>query len=47
MWKPGEIAPRSGEFQLYDADGTPTGNYVSVEKGNRFPPADQSGQYYE
>lgn len=46
-WKPGEIAPTSGEFELTDSNGTGTGNFVTVQKGNRFPPADAEGQYYK
>lgn len=45
-WKPGENAPESGEYELMDSNGRGTGAFVTMEKGNRFPPTDKEGQYY-
>jgi hypothetical protein len=45
-WKPGENCPEAGEYQLMNSNGQGTGNYVTMEKGHRFPPTDKEGQYY-
>ncbi|HEY8443575.1 MAG TPA: YjzC family protein [Clostridia bacterium] len=45
-FKPGENCPEAGEYQLMNSNGQGTGNYVTMEKGHRFPPTDKEGQYY-
>jgi hypothetical protein len=45
-YKPGENCPASGEYELMDSNGQGTGAFVTMEKGNRFPPGDKEGQTY-
>lgn len=40
-YKPGEIAPRSGQYK-----NTTTGTEVTVTKGEPFPPTPGPKQYY-
>lgn len=44
--KPGMIAHESGEYEMYNEDGTDTGMCICVNKGETLPPTDRDGQYY-
>ena len=44
-WKPGEVAPESGNYNAYDAQGH-NGGSCYLEKGQRFPATQHSGSYY-
>jgi len=44
-WKPGEVAPESGNYCAYDAQGH-MGGACYLEKGQRFPATQHSGSYY-
>lgn len=46
QWKPGEQAPKSGNYSCYDKNGR-CGGTVSLEKGQRFPATQNSGSHYE
>jgi hypothetical protein len=44
--KPGELAPRSGQYGIVGPRGGETGAERTVVKGEPFPPTPQSGQHY-
>ena len=44
-WRPGEVVPRSGNYEAYDEQGH-DGGAVYLEKGQRFPATQHSGSYY-
>ena len=44
-WRPGEVAPESGNYAAYDAEGK-CGGSCYLEKGQRFPATQHSGSYY-
>ena len=46
-WRPGQEAPKSGNYTPYDKDGNTDGESTYLEKGDRFPPTQHSGSYYE
>ena len=46
-YKPGEVAPRSGEYELVGPRGGKTGETVTLSKNDRFPPSNKAGQVYE
>ncbi|HEY8419938.1 MAG TPA: hypothetical protein VIL03_05825 [Clostridia bacterium] len=46
-YKPGQKVPFSGQAAVIDADGNPTGQEVTVVKGEPFPPTRESGYAYE
>ncbi len=45
-YKPGEIAPRSGEYEIRGPRGGHTGQERTVVKGERLPPAPKAGEQY-
>lgn len=45
-WKPGQIAPRSGQYAVFDPFGRYLGREVTVVRGEPFPPARTSGYSY-
>ena len=44
-WRPGEEAPRTGNYTAYDKEGR-NGGSVYLEKGKRFPATQHEGSYY-
>lgn len=44
--KPGQVAPRSGEYEIRGPRGGHTGKERTVVKGERLPPAPKSGERY-
>ena len=50
LFKPGEIAPISGQYQIVNENGKPSailmGGERTVVKGKPFPPTIMSGQKY-
>jgi hypothetical protein len=44
--KPGQKAPRSGEYRLIGARGRDTGEERTVVRGEPLPPTPKSGQGY-
>ncbi|MBW4640381.1 MAG: hypothetical protein KME05_19560 [Gloeocapsa sp. UFS-A4-WI-NPMV-4B04] len=47
LYKPGEIVPESGQYELISADGSSEGREVTSTKGEHFPPAPESGMHYK
>lgn len=45
-YKPGQTAPRSGQYGVKGPRGGDLGREVTVTKGEPFPPTQQSGQKY-
>lgn len=45
-YKPGQIAPFSGEAKLVGQRGGKTNHEVTVDRGERFPPTPMRGQKY-
>lgn len=45
-FKPGEIAPSSGEYEIKGPRGGDTGKERTVVKNKPFPPTPSSGQTY-
>ncbi len=46
-FKPGQTAPRSGQYQVIGPRGGKTPKEVTVVKGEPFPPTSTPGQGYE
>ena len=47
MYKPGDICPQSGQYEICDlANGRGTGVERGVTKGEPFPPTPKAGQGY-
>ena len=44
--KSGEIAKKSGQYEIIGPRGGKTGNEVTVVKGEPFPPTPKSGQSF-
>lgn len=44
--KPGNIAPKSGQYEIIGKRGAQTGNERTVTKGEPLPPTPKSGQSY-
>jgi len=44
--KPGEKAPRSGQYEIVGPRGGRTGNERTVTSGEPLPPTPKSGQTY-
>lgn len=44
-WRPGEEAPKTGNYCAYD-DKCHCGGSVHLNKGDRFPATQHSGSYY-
>ena len=45
-FNPGEIAPKTGYYEVVDANGKVL-DTVSVQKGNRLPPTQSSEYCYQ
>jgi len=45
-FKPGEVAPFSGQYALIDASGEKTGEERTVVRGEPFPPSPTIGMQY-
>ena len=45
-WRPGEVAPTSGNYKAYDEQGQ-CGGSVYLEEGQRFPATQHSNSYYQ
>ena len=45
-YKPGQTAPRSGQYPLVGPRGIDQGREVTVVKGEPFPPTPKSGMGY-
>jgi hypothetical protein len=45
-YKPGEKAPRSGQYEIVGPRGGKVGTERTVVKGEPFPPTPESGQEY-
>lgn len=45
-WKPGEQAPKEGDYACYDKNGR-CGGDCHLKKGERFPATQHSGSHYE
>ena len=45
-FKPGEVAPQTGNYTAYDSEGH-CGGSCFLEKGERFPATQHEGSYYE
>lgn len=43
---PGENCPKSGKYSEYTKDGKLFNTDIDVEKGKRFPPAQEEGSYF-
>jgi hypothetical protein len=46
IYKPGEIAPRSGQYEIVGPLGEKTGKERTVVRGEPFPPTPERGQGY-
>jgi len=47
LYKPGEIVPESGLYELTGPRGGNKGQEVTATKGEPFPPTPESGMYYK
>jgi hypothetical protein len=45
--KPGQTAPRSGQYERIGPRGAPTGKEVTVVKGEPLPPTPKPGEKYK
>lgn len=45
-YKPGETAPRSGQYEILGPRGGETGKERTVTKGEPLPPTPEAGQKY-
>ena len=45
-YKPGQTAPRSGEYEIIGRRGGDTGKERTVVRGEPLPPTPKSGQTY-
>jgi hypothetical protein len=45
-YKPGEICPTSGQYEIVGPKGGGTNEERTVVKGKRFPPAPRTGQKF-
>lgn len=46
IYKPGESAPRSGQYEIIGPRGGYTGNERTVTKGEPLPPPPKAGETY-
>jgi hypothetical protein len=46
MWRPGELVPESGLYEVVDEGGAPTGVFRPVVRGGRFPPTEIASDCY-
>lgn len=47
LYKPGEIVPQSGQYELINQDGGSEGREITSTKGEHFPPTPESGMRYK
>lgn len=47
LYKPGEIVPQSGQYELINVDGSSEGREVTSTKGEHFPPTPEAGMHYK
>ncbi len=47
LFKPGEIVPESGRYQLINAHGSSEEREVTSTKGEHFPPTPEPGMHYQ
>ncbi len=45
--KPGQIAPRSGQYAVFNAEGKELCREITMVAGKRLPPAPQAGVRYQ
>ena len=45
--KPGEKAPKSGQYEVIGSDGEDQKREITYVKGNPLPPAQEAGTHYE
>ena len=45
-YKPGQIAPRSGQYEIVGPRGGGTGHERTVVRGEPLPPTERSGQSF-
>lgn len=46
IYKPGETAPYSGQYEIVDLKGSGAGEERTVVRGEPFPPTPEAGQGY-
>ena len=46
-YRPGMNCEKTGKYSRYNADGKCVSEDIEVEKGRRFPPAQEDGCYYK
>jgi len=46
MFKPGQTAPKSGQYERINRVGNSTGKEVTVTKGEPLPPTPKKGQTF-
>lgn len=46
LFKPGQKIPESGQAEVINQIGNPTGNEVTIIEGKTFPPTPKKGQKY-
>lgn len=46
-FKPGNTAPKSGEYQVVGPRGGKTGDQVTMQQGTTFPPTDRPNMHFE
>lgn len=46
-FKPGDKAPKSGQYGIFGSRGGNTGKEITSTKGNTLPPTDKPGQTYK
>lgn len=47
LYKPGEIVPHSGQYEVINPDGQSEGRFVTSTKGEHFPPTPEVGMHYK
>jgi hypothetical protein len=45
-YRPGEIAPKSGQYCVINANGSEISRNIIVDAGESFPPTPGKSQYY-
>lgn len=47
LYKPGEIVPTSGQYEVIGSDGSSQKREITSTKGEHFPPSPESGMHYK
>jgi hypothetical protein len=47
LYKPGEIVPTSGQYEVIGSDGASQQREITSTKGEHFPPSPESGMHYK